>query len=250
MSLYFQETGKNRDESIIFLHGDGVAGWMWDKQVEAFPDYHCIVVDLPGHGKSSEIIPSTIRDTANLIINIIQNNAHGDKAHLIGLSMGAQVIIQILSTNPDIVNYALITGALVRTTPPTESFLKLLDYLIESYLPVKNNPLYVNSYLRSYNLPKDLHEKFRESTYLIKQDSLNTIIRENMLFEMPDGLENANVPVLVMTGEKDYSIINESAENLISTLPNSKRAYAQGVGHMWPIENPELFNNFLRAWLE
>jgi hypothetical protein len=38
MDLYFKETGKNNDETIIFLHGGGIAGWMWDKQVESFHD--------------------------------------------------------------------------------------------------------------------------------------------------------------------------------------------------------------------
>ena len=45
MSLYIKETGKNSDETILFLHGDGIAGWMWDKQIESFSDYHCIAVD-------------------------------------------------------------------------------------------------------------------------------------------------------------------------------------------------------------
>jgi pimeloyl-ACP methyl ester carboxylesterase len=70
-----------------------------------------------------------------------------------------------------------------------------------------------------------------------------------MLFKMPNGLKNAEAPVLVMTGEKDYKIIKESAKDLINVLPNSKGAMALKVGHMWNIENPELFNKTLRAWI-
>jgi pimeloyl-ACP methyl ester carboxylesterase len=249
MSLYIKETGKNNDETLLFLHGDGIAGWMWNKQVKSLNDYHCIVVDLPGHGKSSEIKPLTVENTAEMIINLIQDQAHGKKAHLIGISMGAQVIVQILSTAPEVVDHALISGTLVRTTPPTKNFLKLLNHLIEIYTPVKNNPLFIKSYIRSYNIPKNLFNKFKESTYNIKQDSLDKIIRENMLFKMPEGLGNVNVPVLVMIGEKDYRIINESAKKLINVLPNSKRAIALRVGHIWNMENPELFNKVLRAWI-
>ena len=249
MSLYIKETGKNNDETLLFLHGDGIAGWMWNKQVKSFNDYHCIVVDLPGHGKSSEIKQLTVENTAEMIINLIQDQAHGKKAHLIGISMGAQVIVQILSTAPEVVDHALISGTLVRTTPPTKNFLKLLNHLIEIYTPVKNNPLFIKSYIRSYNIPKNLFNKFKESTYNIKQDSLDKIIRENMLFKMPEGLGNVNVPVLVMIGEKDYRIINESAKKLINVLPNSKRAIALRVGHIWNMENPELFNKVLRAWI-
>ena len=76
MSLYIKETGKNKDETIIFLHGDGIAGWMWDEQLRAFSDYHCIVPDLPGHGKSAEVKPSTVQSAADMIIDIIKNKAN------------------------------------------------------------------------------------------------------------------------------------------------------------------------------
>ena len=250
MDLYTKETGKNNDETIVFLHGDGIAGWMWDKQVESFNDYHCIVIDLPEHGKSVEVNPFTVKGTAEMIIDIIKERAHNKKAHLVGISLGAQIIVQILSTAPEVVDHAFISGTLVRSIPPTETFLKLLNHLIEIYTPVKNNNLLINSYMRSYNIPKGLFKKFKESTCLIKQDSSNRIIRENMLFKMPEGIENANVPVLVMAGEKDYRIINESANNLLNVLPNSKRASAPKSGHMWNMENPDMFNNVLRSWLK
>ncbi len=249
MSLYIKETGENNDETLLFLHGEVFAGWMWDKQLKSFSDYHCIVVDLPGHGKSSKIKSLTIENTAEMIIDLIQDHAHGKKAHLIGISMGAQIIVQILGAAPEVVDHAFISGTLVRTSPPTKNFSKHLNHLIEIYTPVKNNPLYIKSYMKSYNIPKNLYSKFKESTYNIEQDTLDNIIRENMLFKMPEGLENAHVPVLVMTGEKDYNIINESAKKLINVLPNSNRAYALKVGHIWNMENPELFNNVLKAWI-
>ena len=250
MSLYIKETGKNNDETIVFLHGDGIAGWMWDKQVEAFNDYHCIVIDLPEHGKSAHVKPFTVKGTAKIVIDIIRNQAHGGKAHLVGISLGAQIIIQILSMAPEVVDHALISGALVRNSQPTETFLKLLNHLIKVYLPDKNKTIRIMSYVRSYNIPKDLRSKFTESTYIIEPYSLDKIIRENMLFEMPEGLEKANVPVLVMTGQKDYGIVKKSAIDLLEVLPNSKGASALKMGHMWNMEDPELFNSALKSWLK
>ena len=74
MGLYFKETGSKNDETIIFLHGSAMAGWMWDEQVKEFDDYHCIVPDLPEHGKSSEIKPFTINKSAEMISDIISNH--------------------------------------------------------------------------------------------------------------------------------------------------------------------------------
>jgi pimeloyl-ACP methyl ester carboxylesterase len=249
MELYFKETGKDNDETIIFLHGDGIAGWMWDEQLKAFSDYHCIVPDLPGHGKSAEVKSFTVQSAADMIIDIIKNKANNGKAHLVGLSWGAQIVVQILSTAPEVVDHALISGAIVRNSQPTETFLELLNHLIKVYLPDKNKTIRIMSYVRSYNIPRNLRSKFKESTYIIEPCSLDKIIRENMLFKMPDNLENANVPVLVITGQKDYRIVEESALNLLNVLQNSKGASALKLGHLWNLENPELFDNVLRAWI-
>lgn len=249
MDLYIKETGKDNNETIIFLHGGGISGWMWDKQVEAFSDYHCIVPDLPEHGKSVEVKPFTMKGAAEMIIDIIQNQARNGKAHIVGISLGAQIIVQILSRAPEVVDHALISGTLVRSVPHTESFLKLLNYLIKVYEPVKDTEFFIKANMRTYNMPKSLFNEFKESTHLINSDSLNRILKENMLFKMPDSLEKAEAQVLVMTGEKDYKIIKESARDLLNVLPNSKGAMALKVGHMWNIENPELFNNVLRAWI-
>ncbi|MEL7670913.1 alpha/beta hydrolase [Methanobacterium sp.] len=250
MSLYIKETGKNNDETIVFLHGDGIAGWMWDEQLKAFGDYHCIIPDLPGHGKSAEVKSFSVQSAADMVIDIIKNKAKNGRAHLVGLSLGAQIVVQILNTAPEVVNHALISGAIVRNSRPTESFLELLDNLIALYLPDKNKTIRIMSYVRSYNIPKNLRSKFKESTYVIEPYSLDKILRETILFKMPDNLEHADVPVLVMTGEKDYRIVNESALNLLNVLPNSKGAMALKVGHLWNIENPKLFNNVLRSWLK
>lgn len=249
MNLYIKETGKNNLETIVFIHGDGMAGWMWDEQLKAFNDYHCLVPDLPEHGRSTDVKPFTIEGAANIIIDIIRYQTPDSKVHLVGLSLGAQIIVQILSTAPDVVDHAFISGALVRSAAPTENFIKLLNHLIKIYVPVKNNPLYIGSYLRSYNIPKNLRGKFRESTRIIKPDSSARIIKEGTLFKMPTGLENINTPVLVMIGEKDYTIIRESAKNLHNSIPNSEGASALKVGHMWNMENPELFNQVLRCFL-
>ncbi|WP_414470164.1 alpha/beta fold hydrolase [Methanobacterium sp. ACI-7] len=249
MDLYFKEAGKSNDETIIFLHSEGIAGWMWDKQLEAFGDYHCICLDLPGHGKNAEVKPFTIKGTTDVIIDIIKNKAKNGKAHLVGISLGAQIALQILSVAPEVVDRVLISGALVRNSRPSLSFLNLLNDLIEIYLPDKNKTIRIMSYVRAYNIPKNLRGEFKKSTYVIKPDSLDRIIRENMFFKMPSGLKNTDVPVLVMTGQKDFRIIKESAINLLDVLPNSKGAVALKVGHIWNIENPELFNKTLRAWM-
>jgi pimeloyl-ACP methyl ester carboxylesterase len=248
--MYFKETGKNSKETIIFLHGGAIAGWMWDEQLNAFNDYHCIVPDLPEHGHSSELKPFTINNAAEQIIDIIRDHGYNGKAHLVGISLGGQIILQILSMNPDVVDHALISGTLIRKIPYNEELLKLIDHAIKVYEPVKDTEFFIKANMRTYNMPKKFLGRFKESTHHLRKDSLERVLKENMLFKMPDGLENIEIPVLVLTGEKDYKIIKESARDLNRVIPISKGYMAPKVGHLWNLEIPQLFNKVLRRWID
>jgi pimeloyl-ACP methyl ester carboxylesterase len=249
MDLYFRETGSKDAETIIFLHASATSGWMWDGQVKEFEDYHCIVPDLPEHGLSIDVKPFTISKSAEVIAEIIRNHASNGKAHLVGISLGAQIIIQILSKAPELVDHAIISGTLVQRISHIDSLLKLLDYTIKVYGSVKNTDFFIKANMRTYNMPKCLFDKFKESTLLIKNDSLNRILKENMIFKQPDGLEKIGVPVLVMTGDKDYKIVKESAEDLLMSFQISEGYIAPNVGHFWNLEDPKLFNWVLRRWI-
>ncbi len=249
MALYLKETGSKNAETIIFLHSSTMAGWMWEEQVKEFSDYHCIVPDLPEHGKSIDLRPFTINKSSEMIAEIIRNHTSNGKAHLVGMSIGAQIIIQILSKTPELVDNAIIGGTIVQKISNPNSFLELLDYTIKVYEPVKNTDFFIKANMRTYNMPKTLFDKFKKSSLLIKNDSLNRILKENMFFKLPDGLDKIEVPVLVMVGEKDYTIIKESASDLLMSLPISEGYTAPNVGHAWNFEDPELFNRVLRRWI-
>lgn len=249
MDLFIKESGKENPETIIFLHGGGMAGWIWDEQVKAFPDYHCLIPDLPEHGQSAEVKPFSIEGAAEMVVDLIRTRAHNGKAHLVGLSLGAQIIIQILATHSEAVDHALISGTLIRGIPHEDVLLKLLDYTFKVYEPVKDTDFFIKANMRTYNISKSYFHKFKEATLQIKADSLHRILHENMFFKLPSGLEKAKVPVLVMMGEKDYKVIKESARDLVKVLPNSSANIIPKVGHVWNMESPILFNHVLRNFI-
>src|SRR5438132_14311643 len=100
-NLYVQTTGLDAAPSIVFLHGGGGGGWMWQPHVAQLTDYHCLVPDLPEHGHNKDVRPFTMEGTAELIANLIRTQAHGGRAHVVGLSEGAQVIVALLSSAPE-----------------------------------------------------------------------------------------------------------------------------------------------------
>src|SRR3974390_1946208 len=111
MALYAQEFGPAHAPTIIFLHGGGVGGWMWRPQIAQLQaEYHLLVPDLPEHGQSSEVKPMTLQKAAAQWAGWIRVRAHGGRAHVVGLSLGAQTAIELLSQSPDVVERVIASG--------------------------------------------------------------------------------------------------------------------------------------------
>lgn len=248
MDLYFKETGASNHETIIFLHGGGISSWMWDKQLEALKDYHCLVPDLPEHGRSIEMKPFTMKGSAKMIIDLIKERSLNGKAHVIGLSLGAQITVQILTMAPKVVDHALISGALTREIYGPKT-LKMLNVLFKAYIPFKDIDFLIKLNMKSNGIPLEYFDEFKKDTKTLTLSSLRNVIKENMSFRIQDELCKAKNPVLITVGEKEQKIAYKSAIDLNKCLPNSKAYKVTNLGHSWPLESSKLFSDVLRAWI-
>lgn len=83
LTLFFNEHGNKDAPLMVFLHGGGVSGWMWDKQVEYFTHYHCLIPDLPGQGLSKKEDPFSIKTSAEIIVDLIEKKRKEKKLLLL-----------------------------------------------------------------------------------------------------------------------------------------------------------------------
>jgi pimeloyl-ACP methyl ester carboxylesterase len=243
--LYVRESGPENAPSVVFLHGGGVGGWMWEPALEHLRGYHAIVPDLPEHGRSAAERPFTIRGAAQQVADLIRARARGGRAHVVGLSLGAQTAVQLLALAPELVERALVTGTLVRPIPGA----RLLAPLFRLYSPFRNVGFLVRANMRGFGVPERYYEQFREDTRLMGADALGRVMGENAAFRLPAGLERAGVPTLVLVGEHEPGAVRASARDLLAAIPGARAGVVTGVGHNWPVEAPDLFARVARAWL-
>ncbi|MEY8709895.1 alpha/beta fold hydrolase [Mangrovibacter phragmitis] len=112
--LFSTDSGNGR--ALILLHGWVADSHDWSWQIpELEQHYRVIAVDLRGHGRS-EVMPSgayTPDHYAADIISLIQKALPGQKAVLIGHSMGGQIAARIASERPDLVDAVIsVDGSL------------------------------------------------------------------------------------------------------------------------------------------
>jgi pimeloyl-ACP methyl ester carboxylesterase len=256
--LSVRECGPNRAPTICFLHGGGISGWMWRPQVEALQDtYHCLIPDLPEHGLSAAVQPFTIADAAGRVAELIRERGHGGRAHVVGLSEGAQITVQLLGLAPEIVDHAIISSALIHPLPGVgllgpRAFALIFRLFAAPFL---RSDAYVRLNMRYGNaLPEQYFHEVREDTRRMTANSFTHMLLENQRFRMPAGLDRVQVPALVFAGQHELAIVRRSARDLAAALPAgqgylvafSKRGTEE---HSWNLQRPELFNAVTRAWL-
>lgn len=246
MDLHVEEYGEKGLPTVLFLHGGGVSGWMWEKQVEFLGEFHCLVPDLPGQGKSNRWGSFSIKESVQLVAQLIQKKAQGGKAHIVGHSLGAQILVQLLGDYPHVVESAFIQSALVR---PIRGLNLFLQPTIKLTFPLTRKKWFAKLQAKSMHVPEEYFSHYFKDSVTITSEILGDILRENGEFEIPQEIGTSSVPVLILVGEKERGMMLKSAKDLVEALPNAQGYLVKGVGHSFNFENPQLFNEVLKSWL-
>jgi pimeloyl-ACP methyl ester carboxylesterase len=259
MSLYIHEQGPASASTIVFLHGGGGSGWMWQPQLEALPDYHILVPDLPEHGQSVDVKPFSIQNSVSLIADLIRSRAHGSKAHVVGLSEGAQITVALLAAHSGLVDHVVVSSALLRPIPGAGMMTPgLIAASVKWFVePFRDNDWWIHLNMKySAGVPEAYYPQFKNDFQQMTGDQFAHVIVENQRFRMPQGLDKVAVPTLVVAGKKEYGVMRQSVRDLAFTMPNAKgflvshsRKMSLAEEHNWNMTAPELFTNMVKAWI-
>jgi pimeloyl-ACP methyl ester carboxylesterase len=259
-NLVFDEHGPAHAPTIVFLHGGGGGRWMWQPQVERLADYHLLIPDLPGHCDSASIRLTSLTDVADDIASLIRENAHGGKAHVVGLSLGAQVVVALLAQSPQSVNKAVVSSALFK--PLSLAWLyrpAFLGFLFRlSVAPYRYNRWWARVNMKySGGIPEKYFPQYFELFQKMTADQFVDVTRVGLNNKIPDGLSRATNPCLVLCGQKEYREMKDSTRAIAAALPNARAyqvTYPKDVPlreqHNWSMTHPELFTRTIRAWIE
>src|SRR5512146_3595965 len=112
--LFTSESGAAENPAIVFLHGGGLSSRMWQPVIERLPEFYCLAPDLPEHGQSADLKPFDLDDAALRVAEMIRLHVPGRKAHLVGLSLGGAVVLNIARLEPEVAGRMMVTGTAAR----------------------------------------------------------------------------------------------------------------------------------------
>lgn len=244
MELYIKESGTPGAPTLLFLHGSGTSGWMWEAQTHALADFHCLNIDLPGHGLSNQVEWVSMADTADLIAPIIRARATDGRASLIGLSLGGYVALHALGKYADCIDHVVVSGV-TAAPPPLGALQRLQISLMYRFM---KSPWFVRAQAKMMFLPNDVADLYTESMLAMSRVAFKRILAELYVLKLPD-LRHIPVHTLVVAGSKELKAMVESASLIPGLMPNAQGRLALGLHHAWNGENPELFTAMIRAWV-
>ena len=247
MTLYIRETGEQHPSVLLFIHGGGVSGWMWEVHVAYFHQYHCIVPDLPGHGKSEAEECFSIDKCAEDLIDYLKTNVPNKETIVVGFSIGAQIALEMLAKEPSLIDYAMINSAMVKPMPFIKRMVKptaLLSY------PLIKNKRFSKLQAKTLFIPEDKYEQYYKESLGLSKTILLSMLEENMSYELPDGFKDNQSKLLVTAGEKERSVMKDSVFEVMSKHNNCRGLILPRIGHGLPLVEPFLFCELLEEFLE
>lgn len=233
------EYGKQNREVIMLLHGGGLSWWNYRQEAELLCDrYHVVLPVLDGHAESDEAFVS-IESNADRIISFIDSRFGGSVFLIGGLSLGAQILLEILSKRADICLNAIIESASAIPSPVTNV---LLGPVISSSCFLIQKKWFAKMQFQSLRIRSDLFEEYFRDTSKISKASMTALLKASTSYESKAGLQKCHVRTRIVVGGKEQKKMLRSAELLHQLLPQSLLEIKKELYHgEYSMNHPEQY---------
>jgi pimeloyl-ACP methyl ester carboxylesterase len=258
--LYYEEYGEGYP--IIFVHEFASDLRGWEDQVLHFsPRYRCISYNARGYW------PSEVPDAAALYgwklsvedIAAVMRGLAVERAHIVGLSMGAYAALQFGLQYPEKVS-AIVAAAVGSGSPPLQRDAWLRETAILSHAVITRGMAAMAQKIADsptriqlkYKNPQRWQEFVKHLRLHSAKGMFQTMARcqalRPSLHDLRDQFMEMAIPVLLAVGDEDVACL-ETGLMLKSALPNAGLWICPNTGHAINREEPAAFNANVETFL-
>lgn len=226
--MIINEYGTEHKETIILLHGGGLSWWNYRDAAEVLQDeYHVILPILDGHAGSDRSFTS-IEENASEIIEFIDKDLGGSVLLIGGLSLGGQILLEMLSQSKDICTFALVESAAVIPSKLTNA---LIGPVFGSSYGLIRNRGFARLQFQSLHIKPDLFEEYYRDTCQISKQDMIAFLKANTSYVLKDSFCKTDAEVHVYVGEEETREILRSADAICKMLPSVRLHRMKGLKH-------------------
>ena len=240
--------------TLIFIHGVGMCGEIWQPQVEHFSkNYRVITYDFLGHGQSLlKKDKLTLEDYISQLYNLV-NEIGVSNFSIIGHSMGALIAVAFALRYPEKVDTLIPINIVFKRTKKAQDdvIMRAKDVLKSQQIPNINQTL--ERWFKNKTSPYDLL-KINNVQGWLKNTSPKAYSEAYYLFATSDrvfvnNLSNLQPPVLYLTGSEDPNSTSLMSEQMAQETPNGSSESIEGEAHMMAYISAKKVNPIIEYFL-
>lgn len=258
MPLHSEQQGSNEKPTLVFLHGFLGNRKDWKKTIKQLKDdFHCITIDLPGHGLSAGNLAPLDQgfEYCNELIKFSLDELDVTSFTLIGYSLGGRIALDYARSQADPrLTHLILESSHIGLTNESE---KQQRYHFDLAWAERFSTLSLEESLYQwYEQPIFNDLTIKQKEYVIEKRSHNYgVFLANMLLSTSlanqvcaqDFLATTTLPVTYFHGEKDAKFSKLAA--LLSETTNVKTVCFNGLGHNTHQQDPINYANNIKALL-
>jgi 3-oxoadipate enol-lactonase len=241
-------------DPLLLIHGGLGDRAMWAAQLPTLArHFRVIAPDLRGFGDSpSPTGPVSFHEDLRALLESVRM----ERAHVVGLSLGGRVALDLALTYPRLVRSLTLIGSGLAGHEWTKESRRQMEMAEEAIvagdLPggiEREMDLWIAGPRRSLDdvdvgVVRDVRAMMLR-TY--QRQSEDWEVR--WIAEQAERLGEIAVPALIVVGEEDIPDIHQIAETLAAGIPDARRTEIAGAAHHPHMERPQEVNRLLLQFL-
>lgn len=240
-------------DPLLLVHGFPLDHTLWQENEAMLSSrFRVIMPDLRGFGQTSArpgtMTMANFADDLQALLNALQVPG---AIHVCGLSMGGYIAFAMQKRYPERIKSMILCHTNPHTDAPeaaqrrhaladralTEGMVPIIEAFLPKVLPADAAPSVV--------------AKVRSMMERASPAGAAAALRGMAQREdMNPRLASINIPVLVLSGEKDTITPPADMKNWAAALPKAQYQELTGVGHLSCVEQPEAFNRAVSTFLQ
>lgn len=252
ITLAFNDQGNGFP--LVFLHAFPLNRSMWTEQENALSSqFRVMTIDLRGHGESDAPLWHYTLDQAADDVCGLLDHLSIKQAVFVGLSMGGYILFAFYRKYAERVKGMVLADT--RAQADTEDGKRARFEMAQ--IAYKRGP----SAIADIMIPKLLSpgtiqtrpELVQRVRGMIEGNQVSGIAGDLMaMAQRPDSvpfLQRIHCPTQIIVGELDVPTPPADARLIAESIPNARLAIIPGAGHLSNLEQPDRFNEIVRAFV-
>lgn len=251
LRIAYQRIGQG--PALVLFHGAGEDSRIWRAQLEALSDEFTVFAwDAPGCGQSDDPDPKLSAAELGGITAGFLRAAVPAKPHLLGLSWGSMVALELYRGYPGMPASLVLASAYAGwagSLPPEEVERRYAQVLAEIDQPPEK---FIEEWLPTLFTGKADPAVVAEASRImadVRPAGMRALLSASGRADYRPVLSTISIPTLLLYGANDQRSPLNVAHELNRRIPGSKLAVIPDVGHLAQLEAPEAFNTEVRNFL-